>query len=165
LGVAARLVKPISQDALLGALDRLKISEGTILIVDDEPDVAHLFRRLLARSGRRYRVLQARDGREALSILDDARPDVILLDLVMPNMDGFALLEMRNQDPTLREIPIIVISARDPAVEPIVSNALAITQRGGLSARQLLASIDAISRLLAPVGQAGAPMPPAGSSG
>ena len=155
LGVAERLVKPISREALLGALERLNIETGTVMIVDDEPDALHLFGRILASSGRFYRVLLARDGQEALSILSEHRPDVILLDLIMPNMNGFQFLELKSQDPALCAIPVIVISARDPAGQPIISSALAVTRGGGLSTHQLLASIEAISKIFSFVTQAG----------
>jgi signal transduction histidine kinase/CheY-like chemotaxis protein len=165
LGAADRLVKPVSREALLGALDRLGITEGTVLIVDDEPDALQLFGRMLASSGRGYRVLLARDGQEALNVLGECRPDVILLDLVMPNMDGFQLLERRGQDPALRDIPIIVVSARDPAGRPIVSNALAVMRAGGLSAHTLLACIRAIGETLSITDQPADPMPTAAFSG
>jgi CheY-like chemotaxis protein len=153
------LVKPISRDVLLSTLDRLGLHGGTILIVDDEPDALQLFRRMLASSGHRYRVLLATDGSQALNILEGYRPDLILLDLVMPNMDGFQLLAKREQEPLLRDIPIVVISARDPAGQPIVSNALAITRGGGLSMQQLLASIRAMGEILSIAGQVGDPEP------
>jgi len=148
LGVSDYLVKPVSRDALLAALDRLNLRGGTILIVDDEPEALRLFRRMLASSGRGYRVLRAGDGQEAMNILRRERPDVILLDLIMPNMDGFQLLEAKSQDPALRDIPVVVISARDPAGQPIVSKALAVTRGGGLSVPRLLACVEAITRIL-----------------
>ncbi len=142
------LVKPISQADLLGMLDQLNVFEGLILIVDDEPDALQLFSRMLAASQRGYRVLQARNGSEAISILAEHHPNVILLDLVMPSMDGFQLLEVLSESPTLHTIPTVVISARDPAGRPIVSNALAVIQEGGISARQLLACIRTLSQTL-----------------
>jgi len=156
-GAAIRLVKPIGQEALLAALDRLGVHEGSVLIVDDEPDALQLFGRILSSQGGRYRVLLARDGAEALTILRERRPAVMLLDLVMPNVDGFQLLEICAGDPALREIPIVIISARDPLGRPIVSSALAVTQRGGLSVPQLLAGIEALSRGLSVVSRDGAP--------
>jgi len=149
LGVAERLVKPISREALLGTLERIGIETGTVLIVDDDPDALHLFGRMLASSGRGYRVLLARDGREALNILGEHRPDVILLDLIMPIMNGFQFLDQKSQDATLRDIPVIVTSARDPMGQPIVSSAMAITKGGGLSTHQLLAAVEAISKVFA----------------
>jgi signal transduction histidine kinase/CheY-like chemotaxis protein len=158
-GASARLVKPISQQALLQALEHLKITQGTLLIVDDEPDALQLYSRMLATSSRGYRVLQARDGQEALGVLHEYRPEAILLDLVMPNMDGFTLLAALRDTPSLRDIPTVIISARDPQGQPILSSALTVTQRDGISARQLLACIRAISRILAAVPTGADPEP------
>ena len=83
---------------MLDSLDRLGVSGKTILIVDDEPDALHLFWRILASARRGYRVLTAENGLRALDLLREQRPDAILLDLVMPDFDGFKLLEARNED-------------------------------------------------------------------
>jgi CheY-like chemotaxis protein len=146
--VSEFLVKPISQQSLLDTLDRLGITGGTVLVVDDEPDGLQLFGRMLASSRRGYRVLQARDGQEAMSILNEYHPDVILLDLIMPNMDGFEMLAALRESPALCDIPTIIISAQDPAGQPIMSSALAVTQSGGISTRQLLACINAMTQIL-----------------
>ncbi|MDQ1300175.1 MAG: hypothetical protein QG637_92, partial [Chloroflexota bacterium] len=161
LGVSGYLVKPVSQAALLAALDRLDMPGKTVLIVDDEPDALQLFRRMLSASGRGYRVVLARDGRQALDVLNEVRPDVILLDLVMPNMDGFQLLGRRADEPALRGIPVIVVSAQDPTGQPVVSSALAVTLRGGLSARQLLVGMRAISQAMTGSAPVDDPAPPA----
>ena len=150
LGAEGYLVNPISREALLEALDRLCPHAKTVLIVDDEPDAQRLFRRMLVSTGRGYHVLRAMDGRHALNILREKRPDVMLVDLVMPEMDGFKLLAAKSADPELRNIPALVTSARDPAGQPIVTSAVAITQQGGLSVQQLLDSIEALTRLLSP---------------
>ena len=150
LGVADYLVKPVARDVLLATLDRLDLQDKTLLIVDDEEDALRLFRRMLLSAGRGYRVVTATDGEEALRVLREQRPDVLLLDLVMPNMDGFRLLAEKSQDPALHDVPVVVISARDPAGQPIVSHALMITQRDGLSASQLLGCITKISAALSP---------------
>jgi CheY-like chemotaxis protein len=146
--ISDRLVKPIARKALMESLRRLEVTEGTVLIVDDEPDALQLFGRMLAVPEQQYQVLLARDGVEAMGILDHCRPDVILVDLVMPNMDGFQFLERKNQDPALCDIPVIVVSARDPVGQPIVSSALAATRSGGLSVRQLVDSIEALVQSL-----------------
>jgi CheY-like chemotaxis protein len=151
LGVAARLVKPIRREDLMATLGGLGLEGGVILIVDDEPDALQLFGRMLSSVEPPYRVLLARDGQEALSVMEEHRPDAILLDLVMPNMDGFQFLERRADRPDIQDIPIVIISARDPAGQPIVSHALAVTQGGGISARQLLLNIRTISRILSAV--------------
>jgi len=149
MGVSDYLIKPISRDGLLESLDRLDPNARTVLIVDDEPETLRLFRRMLTSSGRDYRVLRARDGQEAMNILRSQRPDVVLLDLIMPKMDGFQLLEAKSQDPDLSNIPVIVISARDPAGHPIVSKAVAIMRESGLSAQNLLTYIRSVGEVLA----------------
>ncbi len=159
LNVCEYLVKPVSRDALLAALDRLKAKGKTVLIVDDDREMLRLFRRMLTSSGQEYRVLRATDGKQAINMLREYHPDVMLLDLVMPEMDGFQLLAAKAQDPVLRDIPVIVISARDPAGQPIVSKALAITRSGGLSVPQLLAYIEAVSGISSPASQPEGPAP------
>ena len=118
-----------------------------ILIVDDELEAIQLFWRMLTASGRSYRVLTASDGIQALNILRSERPDAILMDLVMPGMDGFQLLAMRPQEESWRDVPVIVMSARDPSGQPIVVDAIGITRGGGLSTAQLLAYVTAVSNI------------------
>ena len=150
LGVAGYLVKPVSQQKLLAALDQLPHSVKTVLIVDDEPDAQRLFWRILATAGRGYRVLTAADGAQALQIMAEQRPDVVLLDLMMPTFDGFAVLAAKNADDALRAIPTIVISARDPAGQPIVSQEISIARRRGLALPELLACLEAALTILTP---------------
>jgi signal transduction histidine kinase/CheY-like chemotaxis protein len=165
LGASDYLVKPISRESLLQGLDRICPNGRTVLIVDDEPEAQRLFRRMLVSSGRGYRVLRAADGRRALSILREQHPDVMLLDLVMPGMDGFELLDVMRADASLPDIPVLIISARDPSGQPIVSSALAVARRGGLSMRELLRSVETLSDLLSPTAQAADQAPRATSVG
>lgn len=148
LGVADYLVKPVSRESLLSALDRLGTGVNSILLVDDEADALRLFRRMLASANRGYRVLRASDGHQALEILRRQRPDVVLLDLIMPEMNGFQFLAAKNRDPELRQVPVILISARDPMGQPIVSNALAVTCADGLSAHHLLSCVEAFTAII-----------------
>lgn len=163
LGAADYLVKPIPRDALQAAMNRLDVRGKTVLVVDDEPEAARLFRRMLNSFGRGYRVLTTSEGRQALQMLRDERPDVLLLDLVMPDMDGYQLLAEKELDPDIRDIPVIVISAQDPAgihaassdgqgrvaqggdapaaSRPAVTSAIAITRAGGIAMPQLIACI------------------------
>ena len=143
IGADDYLVKPVSREALLAALDRCRVAAGTILIVDDEQDAIQLFWRILAASGRGYRVLTASNGAEALAILGSDRPDAILLDLTMPGMDGFQLLAQRGAA-AWRDVPVLIMSARDPAGHPIVASAVALTRGGGLTVPQILATIETL---------------------
>ena len=97
--------------------------------------------------------------------MEEHLPDIILLDLVMPNMDGFELLEHKAENALWRDIPVVVASALDPTGQPILSQALAVTLGGGLSTRQLLLHIQAVSRILSAAGQAAGPAPQEKSAG
>jgi CheY-like chemotaxis protein len=123
-------------------------------------DALRLFYRMLTSADRGYRVLTAPDGRQAWAMLRDERPDVLLTDLVMPEMDGFELLAAKNADPALAGIPAVVLSARDPHGQPIVCKAFAVTGRAGLSLVQLLAGITTLSRAVGPAPLAGESAPP-----
>lgn len=150
LGALDYLIKPISREKLLAALENLVGDGNTVLVVDDEEDELHLFARYLEASGRAYSILQVTNGQRALAMLRSRRPDVILLDLTMPGMDGFQVLEEKQRDPLIRDIPVIVVSSRDPAGDPILSDTFTVTQSGGISQRNLIACIQALGTLLAP---------------
>ncbi len=150
LGVMRYLVKPVTRDGLLSALDGLGCPVRRILLVDDNQEAVRLFSRMLASAEHRYHVLRATSGRRALNLLREEKPDVMLLDLIMPGMDGFQVLREKAQDPDVREIPVIVLSSRDPGGEPILGDTLSVTRSGGLSARELLVCIGAVSEILSP---------------
>jgi CheY-like chemotaxis protein len=149
LGVVRYLVKPVTADALFAALERLGGDIKTVLVVDDQPEALQLFSRMLASAPHHYDVLQARSGQRALGLLRSQHPDAVLLDLVMPGMDGFQVLQAKQADAAIRDIPVLVVSSLDPTGEPIISEKLTVTRGGGLSARELLTCIRAISQSLA----------------
>lgn len=155
LGASQYLVKPVSREDLLGAMELLGVMGGTVLVVDDEPDARQLFWRMLAMEGQDYRVLTASDGKEALEVLREEHPNAVLLDLVMPGMDGFHVLEAMRSDPALQDIPAVIVSARDPAGHPIVSSALAIIERDGLSPSRLM---DLLRGIIGPSGDRSEPV-------
>lgn len=82
----------------------------TILIADDEPNIARLVQMNLERHG--YTVIAAADGREALKQVEASRPDLIVLDVMMPYMDGFEVLQRLKSDPATRDIPVIMMTVR-----------------------------------------------------
>jgi signal transduction histidine kinase/CheY-like chemotaxis protein len=148
LGVSGYLVKPIAREVLLSALSHLARPVETVMLIDDEREALMLYRRMLSSADRPYRVLRARNGRQAIEILQQQLPDVILLDLMMPEMDGFEFLRLRKGT-AWEDVPVILISARDPLGHPIVSDALAVTVAGGLSVNQILTSIRMFTSMLA----------------
>ena len=157
LGIVRYLIKPIPRATLLDALSALGPDVKDVLVADDEPEALQLFARILASADRGYRVLRAANGRQALDLLRERKPDVLLLDLVMPEMDGFQVLETMQHDESIRDIPVIVVSSRDPLGAPIVSERLTVMRSGGLSVRELLECVQAISMVLAPGTPTGKP--------
>ncbi len=110
LGAFDYLLKPIDRDAVLTALGRIAPPHGRLLVVDDDPVVVDMIGQLL--EGEPYEVEAAADGQQALEAISRRRPDVILLDLLMPRMDGFAVIEHLRQDPEYALIPVIVLTAK-----------------------------------------------------
>ena len=89
----------------------------TILAVDDEPSVREVLRRLLVGEG--YRVLLAAEGKEALDIMKTTRPDMVLLDLTMPELGGMAVCRRIRKDPSTRLMPVILITAKGEVADEI----------------------------------------------
>jgi threonine synthase len=100
------------QEGLQAALETLDEKTTTVLVVDDNRDAAHLIRRLLEKK-KKYRVFEAVDGRDGLKQAQERIPDMIILDLMMPEIDGFGMLEELKVDERTQDIPVIVVSARD----------------------------------------------------
>ena len=150
LGVVEYLIKPAARDDLLSAL--AKVPEARrVLLVDDEPEILRLFVRMLSAVDRPYQLVQAMNGKRALQLLRSRKPDVMILDLVMPEMDGFEVLNEKSQDPEIRDIPVIVVSSLNPQGESSVSRSIAVSRGNGLSAHELLNCIQALTAILVPV--------------
>ena len=86
----------------------------TVLVVDDNADTRRVVRWGLERWG--YQVLEASDGRQALEVAAEHRPDLVLMDLAMPVLDGFDAIRSIRAHPDLRELPVIAVTAFDRAV-------------------------------------------------
>jgi signal transduction histidine kinase/CheY-like chemotaxis protein/ABC-type sugar transport system substrate-binding protein len=108
------LVKPLSDSALVETLQSLDphAPDGSILVVEDDAHIRALHRRLLAEHFPGYTVHEAGDGRAALELLARESPSLIVLDLVMPEVDGFAVLEALRANPRTAAIPVLVLSGR-----------------------------------------------------
>lgn len=103
---------PPPQEGLLAALERLDDRVQSILIVEDSPDARRLVRRILQSRGK-YQIREASGGREAIEMAKAEPPDLIILDLMMPEVDGFAVLEAIKEEEQLLDMPIIVVTAKD----------------------------------------------------
>ncbi len=98
-------------EGVLAALDRLDDRVRSIAIVDDTPDAVRLIRRILQARGD-YQIFEAHDGRSGLELIRSRRPDLVILDLMMPEVDGFAVLDALRADEATQDIPVIVITAK-----------------------------------------------------
>jgi CheY-like chemotaxis protein len=141
------LHKPLRPEQLAQELARYGESDTeqrVVLVVDDDPNILDLHCRLLERHG--CRALRARHGREALEVVEQTRPDLILLDLMMPVMDGFAVLDALRSRETTRNIPVIVLTARvlsEADVERCNRGVAAILSKGLFDTNETLKHIEA----------------------
>lgn len=131
---------PAPREGLQAALENLDERTTTVLLVDDNEDDALLIRRLL--EGRKnYRIYHAKDGWEGLSIARQKLPDLIVSDLTMPGIDGFGLVEELKLDPRTKDIPVVVISAKDITAEErrrLNGHIEAVYQKGSLPTRKFV---------------------------
>src|SRR6266481_2992020 len=113
LGAAGYLTKPIERERLTRMIGRFRVPARPtrILLVDDDADARERLRGWL--DGGQWAVREAANGREALAHVQADKPDVILLDLMMPEMDGFAVVAALQKEPRWSDIPVIVVTARD----------------------------------------------------
>ncbi len=147
------LIKPVSSADLARALARqgfaleLGVGDRTILIVDDDPGILDLHVRILEKLAPHCHVLKAHDGREALEIMAQRRPDLVLLDLMMPILDGFAVLEAMRERESTRDVPVIVISAQLLTTQDMArlqQGVAAILAKGVFTGAEVLAQVETV---------------------
>ena len=100
--------------------------EGNVLVVDDDRNAVDILNRLLTKEG--FTVQCAHGGREAITLADRHPIDVILLDVMMPDMDGFQVCEALRQNERTREIPIILLTAKDDMETRVVGMRLGVSE-------------------------------------
>lgn len=149
LGAADSLPKPVQRSQLDQLLTTIRAAEPShparLLVVEDEPANAELLRRVLERQG--WTVLQAADGQQALEAVADQRPDLILLDLMMPGMDGLEFLEHLRRNPVAVAIPVLVLTAKDLSPEDqrrLHGRVREVIRKGEFNAVALTEQINAI---------------------
>jgi signal transduction histidine kinase/CheY-like chemotaxis protein len=147
LGADAFLDKPVASDRLLELLDRLTGVQSVtrVLLVDDEDVTRYLVQQLLPRSN--YKIREATSGRQGLDELRREPPDIVLMDLTMPEMNGFDLLEKMDGDATLSHVPAIILTSAvlDQADRRRLGRAASVLSKSDLSTVALDAAItDAI---------------------
>ncbi|MEO1590714.1 MAG: response regulator [Cyanobacteria bacterium J06632_22] len=148
LGAADYLLKPVSAERLVTTLQHYRSANGGwAMVVEDNTANREMTRRQLQSA--HWQVMEAENGLRALEQLEQRRPDVILLDLMMPEMDGFEFLQRLKQRPQWRSIPVVVLTAKDLTAEDrqrLQGQIQQIHQKGAYSRQTLL---DEIQDLLA----------------
>jgi len=145
LGAADYLIKPLNADELLASLARIvgQQQKPHLLVVDDDPAVIDMIVQLLEDSP--YQVEAVTDGVQALNTIKADPPDIILLDLIMPKLDGFGVIEKLREQPEIGEIPIIILTAKSLSateIETLTKRIFAIIQKQGLQGETLLQQIE-----------------------
>lgn len=146
LGAADYLVKPVSRERLVEVVKKhLPVHRGgMVLIVEDDNITREVLVRMLEKEGMMTRT--ANNGRIALDILDKERlrPDLILLDLMMPEVDGFEVIETLRKDDTLSTIPVIIVTAKELTDDDLIhlnGYVEAVLQKGVYSQKELLRQV------------------------
>jgi DNA-binding response OmpR family regulator len=154
LGAAAYMTKPVDQQALVATLERLggtrTAGSGYVLVMEDDADTRGLYRDLLA--ARSLRVVEAVDGTEGIAAIARELPALIILDLMMPRMDGFEVLAWLRGQPHARQVPVVVVTARDLTGEDRarLGEAQSVICKGELTEQLLLEELRALGQ---PVGE------------
>lgn len=155
LGAADYLIKPILEEELVSAMRRLNSDQSIrrVLAVDDDPDDLRLLQKILEQN-QQFKVTLAQGGHEALSALQQAAPQAIILDLYMPGLDGFSLLETLKSEPRWRDIPVIIFTGgdlNDEQRQMLARFGESMLQKGVISEQDLLASLERSLRRIAPL--------------
>ena len=136
-GALGHLTKPVTRVGLEKAIQTVGKPVRRVLVVDDDPDALRLFTRMLRACDSTLEIVTASSGEQALEELRDAPPDLALLDIVMPDMDGWQLLESMGQDRSIEDVPVFFVSANDPVDYPLVSEFLLTTIDRGIPLSRL----------------------------
>ena len=147
MGATEYLTKPVDRDRLAAVLKRHvgEVITRSALLVEDDADTRDVTRRILEMGG--WSVVEAENGRVALERLKSFRPGAILLDLMMPEMDGFEFVEEMRKHPEWKSIPVVVVSAKDLTADDrarLKGQVGLILQKGSYSREELLRETSAL---------------------
>ncbi len=157
LGAFDYLVKPVEERALIAALDRLTHTTAPsstldLLVVDDDPNIANLVAQFLDPEW--YHVRGAEDGLAGLHAVNEQTPDLILLDLMMPRLNGFEFISQVRQDPRYKNLPIIVLTARslsEADLDRLAESVSKVLYKDGVHQEKLLHELFEVLENLADV--------------
>ena len=164
-GVSDYLVKPVSREMLRKALARYGEAARSIMIIDDNRDIVRLFTQTLRSLDERYRVRAAYGGADGIAMMEREPPDLLMLDVLMPGMDGFAVIEAMRGAPKLRDIPVILVSAKgaSESITPNIYGDITLARKGGYSPIELLGNVQALIDSIPQAAKLGLTPTPGGS--
>jgi DNA-binding response OmpR family regulator len=147
LGTAEYLLKPVDRNQLGAVLKKYRneSNPNRILLVEDDPEQRNLLRAVLEAKG--FRVDEAENGKKGLDKISKNPPDVILLDLMMPEMDGFEFLNKLRANPEWASMPVIVVSAKDLTQDEfyrLKGSVQKIFQKGLYTRDELIGKVNAL---------------------
>jgi signal transduction histidine kinase/CheY-like chemotaxis protein len=137
-GALGYLVKPVTRAQLERAIRSVGRPVRRIMLVDDDPDVLQLWTRMLYACDSALEIVTASNSQRALDELHSKAPDLMLLDVILPDMSGWELLEQMQQDKRMKDIPVVFVSAQDVASRPQRTGFLLAAMGEGLSVHKLL---------------------------
>jgi PAS domain S-box-containing protein len=144
LGASDYLTKPIERDRLAAVLSKYRcdVPECSVLLVEDDEVTREMMRRMLEKAG--WSVAEAENGRVALERVAECHPELILLDLMMPEMDGFQFIAELRQRPETQNTPIVIITAMDLTEadrQRLNGSVIQILQKGAYGREELLEQV------------------------
>jgi PAS domain S-box-containing protein len=149
LGAAEFLTKPIDRQRLAPVLQKYRVGQAPlVLIVEDDDSTRQIIRRTLSKHG--WTVAEAENGEAALERVAQHQPSLILLDLMMPKMDGFAFLEALRKQEAWRSIPVVVLTSKDLTTDErsrLTGDVEKILQKGGYGREALLREVRRVVSL------------------
>jgi threonine synthase len=129
-----------SQEGMMAAMEQLDEQITTVVIIEDNPHDSRLIRRLL-HNYKHYRIFETHNGLDGLDLVRQRRPDLVILDLTLPDRDGFSILEELKTDERTHDIPVVIVSAKSLSNgewEYLHRYTESVWQKGNLNARELV---------------------------
>ena len=147
LGATDYLTKPVNWNRLRAIMSKYLCGDPpcSALVVEDDPASRQMMREMLEKDG--WQVVEAENGRVAMELMEQNQPDFILLDLMMPEMDGFDVAARLQQNEAWRDIPVVVLTAKDITEEDrrrLNGYVEKILPKSAYTAEQLLADVRAL---------------------
>lgn len=146
------LTKPVSRETLQEAVRKCCATPAKVLVIDDSVGFANLMGRLLSTSGVAREVLTAHSGEDGIRLAREARPDLVLLDLLLPDRHGFSVLEALRAEPALQSTAVVAVTATSYAEETLLQRGgqFTLTRSGHISAGQLTELLQAALDIVHP---------------